>query len=469
MDRFTPKNLLTLDQGLGGRIMNSKLYLPALVALLGVTITSCQGDQGSSRGKRSSNSGWASVDFEAGNAEHDQNSLSLADGDDAQPVVAYKLQVECDDVEAMDVEAAPFEIPIGAVNCVAKLKSIKVGEKNYIEAAGGSGFTKYAVNEVGKFVNDKDANDQLYVRVKKQLPSPLKADATVEYDYSNVQAFETVVGTRDGVDNVVGSSGAKAPEIKVASAKLLASALNLKLICKDAAGFVGTEMNQMECAKVAVKDMKIAVKTRKDETTPKKAELSSAISESGVLFKDLPSTIDRSSQLGINITGLADSKVYLVVIANQDSYSYGFVRMNADSLAANPVCVPQGDRANFVLLATNTTTGRGRWQDTANCNVWVRPSMEKVTAGQRFKLCPAANADEPAGKRLLPYGADMKAAYDRNIKDLVFGDAPKLGAQTTTFWMAGGRVFNMATGTFRSAKDIKPGEKHGVVCFVKFK
>lgn len=452
--------------------MQGRIYAPALLAAFGLIVASCQGEQSSTRGKRSSTSGsdqWASVDFEAAVTQREDQSLSLADNEEiVKPVVAFKLIAECDDVEPLDVEAAPFDLPVGAKNCVAKLKAIKIGEKNYIEAADGTGFTKYAVGEVGKLVNDKDAKDVLYVRVIKQLPSPLTADATVQYDYSNIMSFDTIDGSREGIENTFASGGQNAPQIKVAAAKLQDNmSLQLSLSCIHPSGFVNSTMDQMTCGSDSVKSMKLAVIEKKTDATPSSADLQAAINQKGKEFSKISSNLlQENKQLRMNIP-VADSPFYLVVIANGTSNSYGFVRMKAGALAADAGCPAQGDQANFIHISTSTKHGLGRWKDTSNCNVWVRPTLEKVESSKRFAACKAADADEPAGIRLLPYGKDMKAAYARQIKDLAFGTAPKLGDQNLTFWMAGGRVFNMADGTFKEIKDIKPGEKHSILCFIK--
>lgn len=449
--------------------MSSKIYTTALLSLLTIVANGCQDENDPYRGRRhgaSSRGDLASVDFEAANSQTSENSLSLAEGDVA-PVAAFKISVACDGVTPVEFDAAPFNLPAGATNCIAKLKSIKIGEKNYVEPAGGAGFTNYAVNEVGKFENEKDANDKLYVRVRKQLPSPLTADVAVQYDYSNIQSFETVQGTREGQDNVFTSGGANAPQIKATSAKLSGNTLNVKLTCTDTAGFVGAGMADLTCAGVKVKDMKIAIDGRATDDAPKAEDLKSLIQKSGKSISTLGSFVAAEKSLLLGFKDVKDSQYYLIAAANGDSYTYGFIKIGGGAIANVTKCPAQGNQANFVLEPASTIPGISEWRDTSNCNAWLRPTLLKVESSKRFALCRAATKGAPDGKLLLPYGADMKAAYDRNIKDLAFGDAPKLGDPNTTFWMAGGRVFDMATGKFREVKDIKPHEEHSVVCFFR--
>jgi hypothetical protein len=453
--------------------MNSKIYASVLLSVLGIGLVGCQGDQGNSRGRRhggNGSTGWASIDFEAANSQSDESSLSLADGADAAPVVAYKISVNCDDVTPLEVEEAPFDLPLGAKNCVAKLKSIKIGQKNYIEPAGGSGFKTYSVSEIGQFVNDKDAGDKLFVRVRKQLPSPLNEDASIQYDYSNIQSFETIDGTREGIDNAIVTGGQAAPQIKVTSARLEKNGLVVHVACTEASGFSSSIMKDMKCAGANVSPMQFAIGYRTDNAIPAESELKKIIgtdSNDKTALKLNPEFMAVDKTLKFNFKDVKDSKYYLLVAANGSSYTYGFIRMSGGNIAAATECPAQGAQANFILKSTDTVTGIGHWRDTNGCNVWLRPTLDKVISSKRFSQCPAAKPGEAAGKRLLPYGTDMKAAYDRNIKDLAFGDAPKLGAQDTTFWMAGGRVFDMATGKFREVRDIGPNEKHSVLCFIK--
>ena len=111
----------------------------------------------------------------------------------------------------------------------------------------------------------------------------------------------------------------------------------------------------------------------------------------------------------------------------------------------------------------------GRWRDTSNCWIWMRPETDKVFSAERFKKCPKLKNGATEAQLTLPYFTEMKAAWDRKIVDLAKGVAPGLGNDlaTGTFWLAGGRVFNMQDGTVREVKDIKPGEKHSVLCVIK--
>ena len=87
----------------------------------------------------------------------------------------------------------------------------------------------------------------------------------------------------------------------------------------------------------------------------------------------------------------------------------------------------------------------------------------------RFDKCPKVKNGAVDAQLTLPYFTEMKAAWDRKIADSAQGAAPGLGKDLVdgTFWLAGGRVFNMKDGTVRGVKDIKPGEKHSVLCVIK--
>jgi hypothetical protein len=150
------------------------------------------------------------------------------------------------------------------------------------------------------------------------------------------------------------------------------------------------------------------------------------------------------------------------------SYAYGFIRLAGANILNVAECAAQGTQANFIQHSVNAND-RGKWQDTSNCWVWQRVITNKVKSTERFKQCPAIKAGEQVQHRTLPYFTEMKAARDRNIHVLAKGAAPALGANIgqETFWLAGGRVFNMKDGSVRAVKAIKPNEKHHVLCVIK--
>jgi hypothetical protein len=263
------------------------------------------------------------------------------------------------------------------------------------------------------------------------------------------------------------TGGDSAPQIKLTAAQLQINGLSLTLACTDAAGFTSATLADMKCAGANVSSMKIAVSPRSSDAAPTALELKEILN-TGKLAKDLKPEFNAADKtLKVQFANLKDSKYYLLVAANGNSYTYGFVKMSGGTIAGASDCKTRDAAAKFTLKEVDAVTGLGHWIENGNCNIWLRPTLEKVVASKRLTICPAAKTGQPAGKILLPYGADMKAVYDKNIKEFAFGAAPKLGDQNTTFWMAGGRVFDMATGKFRELKDIKQNEQHSILCFIK--
>lgn len=442
-------------------VLRSKRTL--IFAGLGMLSFGCREDAITS--SSGSSQDMASVDFEAAASEDDQESLALADNTVVPTMSSFKMSVSCKGIDAFEVTTVPFNIPIGASNCLAKLKSMKVGDKNYIEPEGGSGLTHFLVNDRGQFVNEAYAQDKLYVRVKKQLPSTISASASVEYEFSNIVKFDTIDGSRGETPSSMVSSGTSAPPLKVVAAVRRVDVLNVKLSCADPKGFVNSTLDTMMCGSFAIKDLKVALMP----TTEDKASASTLTSLQSKLVsvKELPNVLGAENNLVIGFKNPVESPYYLFSAANGQSYTYGFIKMGFTNTVQSQPCAAQGDQPNFIKVSTNTTTGIGQWRDTSNCNVWIRPSLaEKVRRNDRFKYCGTAVKDGVTQKWYLPYGSEIKAAYDRKMKDLAFGPAPKLG-EPTTFWLVGGRVFNMADGSIRAAAANEDLGAHSILCFLK--
>ena len=132
--------------------MKNQVYVIGLITSLATIYTACQDDSGSMRRKKFSGANGSgemtTVDVEAASTEEDAE-LALA----GEAVKSMKLKVSCDNVAEQVVEDSQFDLPVGATNCKAKLVSIKIGDKNYVEPVGGSGFDHYLAKDTGKFVN----------------------------------------------------------------------------------------------------------------------------------------------------------------------------------------------------------------------------------------------------------------------------------------------------------------------------
>jgi hypothetical protein len=455
--------------------MKSGLYVIGLVTSVVAFVTACAGDNDNAKRKKffgpGSGNEFTTVDVEAASSEED-SGLSLA-GEAAE---SLKLKVSCDGITEEIVEDSKFDLPVGQKNCKAKLVSIKIGDKTYVEPAGGSGFDHYLKNDRGRLVNQADSKDILYVRVKRQLPSPLTANANVEYVYSAVTQFDTIeASTAEVAQSASASTVGEAPKVKAVKAMINTyNELVLHIECTASPGFQGATVDVLTCEGKKLADMKFATAIQ-DEGTYTSATRLAAVMRTGKAAKQFgrSSYVAETKQVYLNFGSAAERKTRIFVASltsgTNVGYAFGFIKLNGTSTHSVGECQAQGSRANFVEGGIRIRDNVGRWEDTSNCWVWMRPETGKVSSRDRFKTCPKITNDATPRHLTLPYFTEIKAARDRNIQVIGKGAAPKLGAtiDEETFWLAGGRVFNMKDGTVRELKDIKPGEKHSVLCVKK--
>jgi len=429
-------------------------------------IYSCSGDTGSDRQKKSGRvDPMTTIDVEAGPSAADA-SLALA----GESVESMKLKVSCSNIAEEVFEGTQFDLPIGATNCVAKLVSITIGTKVYGEPASGSGFTDFSKNDTGVFEYQADSNDKLYLKVKSQLPSPLTDDASVRYIYSAVTKFDTIVAKvskREPTDITSLALGIAAPQVKLERAHLHSrDELHVFVNC-PAKGFEGTTLGDLKCDGIDVAKIKFAAAIQDEGQLDEKRLVEISQKAKAVGEFELPAKIDGKS-IRLRFGKIDTEKTYAIVASITDgdksSYSYGFVKMGGSTTKTPDQCVAQGTQANFIQVGTELG-----WRDTSNCWVWMRPVTDPVLSKNRFDKCPKVKNGAVDAQLTLPYFREMKAARDRKIADLAQGAAPGLGKDLVdgTFWLAGGRVFNMKDGTVRGVKDIKADEKHSVLCVNK--
>jgi len=470
--------------------MKNQVYVIGLIASLATIYTACQDDSGSMRRKKffgANGSGeMTTVDVEA--APSGEDALGLTDDvqlgltNDAQLALAgqavksMKVKVSCDNVAEEIVEDNQFDLPVGATNCKAKLVAIKIGDKNYVEPVGGSGFTHYLAKDTGKLANEADAKDILFVKVKQQLPSPLKANSGVQYVYSNLTQFDSVEIADGRIDETIKPKEVSAsPKVKVSRAFFGPyGGLNVVIQCTDAAGYVGTDKNSLKCGDVDVSKMKYAI-AKQPEKALTNAEIEKLIQESQ--FQDKKDLHDSYSPtektLKLNF-GEKAKQTYVFVVrlteaGKSPGYSYGFLKMNAVATAAVTTCPAQGDQANFVQHSLQGSNKSAFWKDTSNCWIWARSDTKKVKKAERFKQCAAVTVGANLEHPTVPYAAELKDARDRKLMEIAKGPAPKLGEDLDkTFWTASGRVFNAADGSVREAeKGAEKTEVHGVLCVLR--
>jgi len=453
--------------------MKSTVYVVGLMTSVATFFVACSDDYDSAKRKKffgpSAGGEYTTVDVEAASTAQD-GMFALA----GESVQTMKLKVSCDGIAEEVVEDSEFELPVGARNCKAKLVSIKLGEKTYVEPAAGLGFSHYLKNDVAKFANQANAKDVIYVKVKAQLPSPLTANPSVQYVYSAVTQFDTVDADNAAIDATSKTLGVAAPAVKVSKAFIGPyGGLNAHIECTAAGGFEGTLLDNLKCDGIDVKTMKFGVALNDETAAVKDTDLAKVKTS---LIADLKGAIYIPSAKVINLNfGVPKERKTHILVASRTSgtatsYAYGFIRLGGTKVLDIGECAAQGTQANFVQDSVHLgADNRGHWRDTSNCWVWQRVITNKVTSSERFKQCPAIKAGEQVQHRTLPYFTEMKAARDRNIHVLAKGAAPALGADIDqeTFWVAGGRVFNMKDGSVRAVKDIKPNEKHGVLCVTK--
>jgi hypothetical protein len=463
--------------------MKSTVYVVGLMTSVATFFVACSGDYDSAKRKKffSPDAGgeYTTVDVEAASTAQD-GMFALA----GEAVQTMKLKVSCDGIAEEVVADDEFELPVGARNCKAKLVSIKLGEKTYVEPAAGLGFSHYLKNDVAKFANQADAKDVIYVKVKAQLPSPLTANPSVQYVYSAVTQFDTVDADNAAIDATPKISGVAAPAVKVSKAFIGPhGGLNVHIECTATGGFQGTLRDNLKCGDIDVKTMKFGVelidkiatvndtdlaKVQIKDTDLAKVNTKALSTFSENSFEYIAASKTMKLNFGIPKERNTHIMVASLTSGTSTSYAYGFIRLGGSKVLDLGECIAQGTQANFIQNSVNAND-RGKWQDTSNCWVWQRVITDKVKSADRFKECPAIKTGEQVQHRTLPYFTEMKAARDRNIHVLAKGVAPALGANIDqeTFWLAGGRVFNMKDGSVRSVKDIKPNEKHHVLCVTK--
>lgn len=453
--------------------MKSTVYVVGLMTSVATFFVACSGDYDSDKRKKFFGPGvggeYTTVDVEAASTAQ-EGMFALA----GESVQTMKLKVSCDGIAEEIVEDSEFDLPVGARNCKAKLVSIKIGAKTYVEPAAGLGFIHYLKNDVAKFTNEADSKDTIYMKVKQQLPSPLTANPSVQYVYSAVTQFDTVDADNAAIDATPSTLGVAAPAVKVSKAFIGPhGGLNVHIECTAAGGFEGTLLDNLKCGGSDVKTMKFGVALNDETAAVKDTDLAKVKTS---LIADLKGAIYIPSAKVINLNfGVPKERKTHILVASRTSgtatsYAYGFIRLGGTKVLDIGECAAQGTQANFVQDAVHLgADNRGHWRDTSNCWVWQRVITNKVNSVERFKQCPAIKAGEQVQHRTLPYFTEMKAARDRNIHVLAKGAAPALGANIDqeTFWLAGGRVFNMKDGSVRSVKDIKPNEKHHVLCVIK--
>ncbi len=459
--------------------MKSTVYVVGLMTSVATFFVACSDDYDSAKRKKFFAPGaggeTTTVDVEAASTAQD-GMFALA----GESVQTMKLKVSCDGIAEKVVNDSEFELPVGARNCKAKLVSIKIGDKTYVEPAAGSGFTHYLKNDLGKLVNQADSKETIYMKVKEQLPSPLTANPSVQYVYSAVTQFDTVDADNAGIDATPKTLGVAAPQVKVSKAYIgTLGGLNVHIECTAAGGFKGTLLDNLKCGvdsngvDINVKTMKFGVELKGEATTVTDVELAKVKTSATGTFTRDRFEYDVSSKImklnfGVPVKRNTHIMVASLTTGTTTSYAYGFIRLAGTNILNVAECAAQGTQANFIQNSVNAND-RGKWQDTSNCWVWQRVITNKVTSSERFKQCPAIKAGEQVQHRTLPYFTEMKAARDRNIHVLAKGVAPALGANIDqeTFWLAGGRVFNMKDGSVRAVKDIKPNEQHNVLCVTK--
>ena len=456
--------------------MKSTVYVVGLVTSVATLVVGCSGDYDSAKRKKFFGPGvggeYTTVDVEAASTAQD-GMFALA----GESVQTMNLKVSCDGIPEELVEDSEFDLPVGARNCKAKLVSIKIGDKTYVEPAAGSGFTHYLKNDLGKLVNQADSKETIYVKVKEQLPSPLTANPSVIYVYSAVTQFDTVDADNAAIDATPSTIGIAAPQVKVSKAFIGAQGgLNVHIECTAAGGFEGSLLDNLKCGGVDVKTMKFGIEQKDEGIAVRDADLAKVKIHLLSQFSGGKSALYNLSAKVIHLNfGVPKERKTHILVASQSSgtatsYAYGFIRLGGTTVLNLGECAAQGAQANFVqdgvVLGSDN---RGHWRDTSNCWMWQRVVTDKVKSSDRFKQCPAIKAGEQVQHRTLPYFKEMKAARDRNIHVLAKGAAPALGANIDqeTFWLAGGRVFNMKDGSVRAVKDIKPNEKHSVLCVTK--
>jgi len=454
--------------------MKSQLYVAGLIAAVATFVSSCSGENDSSRrrkfaGKRGA-SEMTTIDVEAASTSRD-SGLSLA-GDTVQ---SMKLKVSCTGIAEEVIEQSQFDLPVGATNCLAKLVSMKIGDKTYVEPATGSGFSHYLKNDTGVLVNQADEKDKIYLKVKSQLPSPLTADASVQYVYSAVTQFDSVDATSAPSYSDSTSVGIAAPKIKVSGASLdKEGELHILVSCTSTAGFEGTGLSNLKCDGVDVAKIKFAIGVQ-DEGQISQARLAE-ISKGALAVNQFkkPSVYNLEDKFIHLKFGKPSSKATHAFVAsitegNKSSYAFGFIRMGGNITTAAFDCPEQGAQANFIQVGVQLDKNLGRWRDTSNCWVWMRPVTTAVLSKDRFDKCPRVQNGDTESQLTLPFLTEMKAAYDRKIHELAKGAAPALGEDLAdeTFWLAGGRVFNMKDGSHRELNEIKKNEVHKVLCVIK--
>lgn len=431
------------------------------VSFLTCFLVGCQGETASIGGQSKSadrtDGTPVSITFEANTADDDDDdSLSLADREAKE----FKIQVQCEGIPAVEIDTVPFNLPAGARKCVAKLKSLKLGDKRYIEPSAGSGMTHFRARDHGILVNEANPEDKLFVKVLKQLPDVVTKEAVVQYLFSNVSRFNTVVGTRADVGSDLVTVGNESPKLKVTGARLHAKGMNVRLVCTDNGGFVGDNVKDKDvyCGSKedTISGYKFAL-IAKAEGALTQANLQKIISESGKSVPAIASVfVPDTKTLVLAFKDLPTANSYLFIAEKQGSYTYGFIKLLPGNITVQPLKPePQGNPPNFYFFGFHVEQ-RPVWRENATARFWSRPSSAKFLVGARGLACRSA------GLR-VPTHSDFYNAWKSNIVDLTGGDQKNsMGDLKTTFWLAGGSVFDLRNGT--ALRPINGQERHSILC-----
>ena len=116
--------------------MKSTVYVVGLMTSVATFLVACSDDYDSAKRKKFFGPGvggeYTTVDVEAASTAQD-GMFALA----GESVQTMKLKVSCDNIPEEVVEDNQFDLPVGAKNCKAKLVSLKIGDKTYVEPAAG--------------------------------------------------------------------------------------------------------------------------------------------------------------------------------------------------------------------------------------------------------------------------------------------------------------------------------------------
>ena len=314
--------------------------------------------------------------------------------------------------------------------------------------------THFRAKDHGILVNEANPEDKLFVKVLKQLPDVVTKEAVVQYLFSNVSRFDTVVGTRADVGSDLVTVGIESPKFKVTGARLHAKGMNIRLLCTEKEGFIVKDKD-VYCGSNTVSGYKFAL-IAKAEGAPQ-ANLQKIIGESGKSVPALASVfVPDTKTLVLAFKDLPTANSYLFIAEKQSSYTYGFIKLLPGTITVQPLKPePQGNPPNFYFFGFHVEQ-RPVWRENATARFWSRPSSAKFLVGARGLACRSV------GLR-VPTHSDFYNAWKSNIVDLAGGNQENsMGDLKTTFWLAGGSVFDLRNGTARRPE--KADEKHSILC-----